>query len=715
MATQYTSKLSLKGLTDPTDVRLLSTVVEGAINEIPVAYLEFLCNVHTLDLGALVGTDGGVRIEGEEGHVHRFRGTCISAEAKGRFARQSVYVVEIRPWLWFLTRARNNRIYQDMTATDIIKDVLQKHGFSSKIKILHSGKDKPRIYCTQYRETDYDFVKRLIEEEGFYFYFDHTDSDVTMVISDNIAAQPKPGPLDKIPFRGQAGVGRIVHFNKWEAQERVVTGKVSLRDYNFETPGAKMEVSAEQPRGSHGHTDYESYQYPGKYARAADGELRATVLAQAEASAHQTWQSGGNVLHLAPGRLFALEDHEDAAEFMVRDLQMYYQQEYPEADKDIPPAKLGEVFGLAPDAGQSTLTRLTSVHSAEQFKMPRRVPRPDISGVQTAVVTVEKGEELTVDKYGRIKVRFHWDRSGIGDNTSSCWVRTMMPWTGKNWGMVAWPRVGQEVVIQFEEGDPDRPLCVGMLYNAETMPPYSLPANATRTGIKTNSSKGGGGYNELLFEDKKGSELVRIAAERDLTQTVQNSAHVKVGYKFEKDTTDAKPRDKESMKLEVRKHLDEIVETGDHHFSVKAGTQTIDVKKDKTETLHANSKLTVTGNVTETVKQGSVTQTVDMGDVTQTLKMGNWKRELQLGNQDVVCKLGNYSVKTDLGKITMEALQSIELKVLGSSIKIDPMGVTIKGPMIKVQADAMLEAKAPMSTVKGDGILILKGGLTLIN
>lgn len=272
-----------------------------------------------------------------------------------------------------------------------------------------------------------------------------------------------------------------------------------------------------------------------------------------------------------------------------------------------------------------------------------------------------------------------------------------MPMAGKNWGSIAIPRVGHEVVIQFEEGNPDRPLCTGVLYNADNMPPYALPANATRMGMKTNSSKGGGGFNELMFEDKKGSELVRFQSEKDYVQTIQNSSHVRVGYEYESDCLKAEADGDKSMKVEIQNNLDEMIETGDHTFIVKAGEQTINVKKDKTETIEGKSTQTITGNVTETIKQGNVT------------------RELETGNERTTIKLGNYTLDSKLGKIDITAMQSITLTVGGSSIKIDQSGVQIKGPMIKIEGNAMIEAKAPMTQVKGDAMLVLKGGLTTIN
>jgi type VI secretion system secreted protein VgrG len=709
MATLFNSAFTFKGQKNPQDIKLLATAIEGGISTVPVAFVEFLAKDKALDLGDIVGTQAGVAMTGEKGGTQRFWGTCICAEAKGVVDGRGRYLMELRPWLWFLTRSRNNRIFQQMKATAIIQDILGDYGFSGDLVIKHSNTDIEREYCTQYRETDYDFIVRLLEDEGFYYYFDHQETGVKMIIADQVNTHEPPTADDNVPFRELQGGGRIEHFGQWGAVDRAVTGKVTLRDYDFEKPTSDLTVSASIESGSHPYKGYEDYRYPGGYIAADKGEGKAAALIEAQAAGHKTWRGTGNITHLTPGKVFELTDHprhKTSADsvFMATKVTQFFRSE---VDTD----KLGETLlqGLYAStiAAQENVTMTCeAVLKSKPFRMPAKVPRPQMSGVQTAKVTGSAGEEITVDKYGRIKVQFHWDRSGKIDEKSSCWVRTMMPWTGKNWGMVSWPRVGQEVVIQFEEGNPDRPLCVGMLYNADTMPPYELPGNATRSGIKTNSSKGGGGYNELMFEDKAGDELVRIGAEKDFVQTVQNAAHVRVGYAQEKDTKVAAAQDKRSMKLEVENHLDEIVDQGDHSFEVKTGSQTIKIKTDKTEKIEGKSKLTVTGDVTEDIESG---------DFSQTVQSGNVDRKVSRGNETVKLGTGNFSVKADAGKIDLTAMTSITLTVGPSSIKIAPDGVTIKGPMITIDASASVAIKGAITEVKGSGMLTLKGGMTMIN
>lgn len=720
MQNEVKSSITINGQADPAGYRMIAALIHGAINDVPVAHLEFTARDKSLDLGTLVGTDMGFWVEDEQGKRQPFWGTCISAEAKGATHGEGHFVAEIRPWLWFLSRSRNNRIFQDISTTDIVKQILSEYGFSGDLRVDHAGGDTKRSYCVQYGETDLSFIKRLLEEEGFYFYFAHEDTKVHMVLADQPSTHGSAGEGDKYLYADENASGGREAILSWQALDQVVSGKVTLRDYDFTKPSSDLTASSEQPSGSHKHKGYEDYVYPGRYSDVAAGEKRAAARIEEHASAHQVWTAVGSILNLNVGKIFEITDHprhEAASDngFMVTIVSQFITvgeqgmrgASLLRGDPAYWPAGakgMQQMFPVSGGAGdeaaagyQFVQTVFDAVLKSKPYRGPGNTPRPRMVGVQTAVVTGASGDEINVDKYGRIKVQFHWDRDGKKDDKTTCWVRTMMPWTGKNWGMVALPRVGQEVVIQFEEGDPDRPICIGMLYNADTMPPYALPADATMSGIKTNSSKGGGGYNELVMEDKKGSELVRFMAEKDYVQNVQNQAHIKVGYGHPKDVRAAAAQDDKSMKVEVQNHLDEIVETGDHSFEVQAGKQTLRVKKDKTEKVEGKSILTV------------------IKDKITKITQGNRKETVEKGNKSTSVKMGNISVKADMGKIDIEAMQSITLKVGGNSIKIDQMGITAKGMMVKLQGDMMLEAKAPMTTVKGDAMLTLKGGMTMIN
>lgn len=677
-------------------VKLIAGVVEGAINSVPCARIEFVSNDLLLDLGEFVGKKMDFKILGEDGKEQYYCGACVSAEYLGSSSGHGHYLAEIRPWIWFLSRKQGNRVFQNQKTTEIVKSILGEHGFSADLKLSVSGNEAVREYCIQYRETDLDFIKRLLEEDGIYFFFTYKNNQATMVLADSIAAHSSVEVDNELPFRDDEAGQQLDHFYKWDAEQNVVSGKVTLDDYNFEKPKADLTSVSSNPSGQHTYDDYEVYKYPGRYREADVGENFSKYQMEACAADFKKWTGEGNILNLGVGDTFELIDHprhESSKGFMITKLKQFFRLEV--GGKIKPVLEEREFFGLK--ESEHTRVKCEVVDKKAPFRMPAITPRPEIHGVQTAVVTGPSGEEIHTDKYGRIKVQFHWDREGKQDDKTTCWIRTMMPVAGKNWGTIAIPRIGHEVVIQFEEGNPDRPLCTGVLYNADNMPPYELPKNATRMGMKTNSSKGGGGFSELMFEDKKGDELVRFQSEKDYVQTIQNSAHVKVGYAYQNDCLKAEANGEKSMKVEIENNLDEIVEKGNHTFSVSAGEQTISVKKDKTETIEGKSTQIITGNVTETVKQGNVT------------------REVKTGNETTTIKLGNFTLDTKLGKIEMKAMQSITLTVGPSSIKIDPSGVQIKGPMIKVEGTGMVEAKAPMTQIKGDALLVLKGGLTTIN
>jgi type VI secretion system secreted protein VgrG len=293
------------------------------------------------------------------------------------------------------------------------------------------------------------------------------------------------------------------------------------------------------------------------------------------------------------------------------------------------------------------------------FRPARITPRPVIQGVQSAYVVGLKGEEIDCDKYGRVKVQFHWDREGKKDEKSSCWVRVGTPWAGKQWGMIHIPRIGDEVIVAFMEGDPDQPLIVGSVYNFDNLPPWKLPDNKTQSGLLTHSSKGDDNetYNELCFEDKKGEELLYVRAEKDLTKCVENNETVWVG-------------------------------------------------NDRWEE--------VDNNETVTVDKGNRTVTLEKGNDKHQLKMGNREVLLDMGNDTLTIKMGNQTTKLDLGKSATEALQSIELKVGQSSLKVDQMGVTIKGMMITVEGQIQTQVKGLMTQVNGSAMLTVGGGLTMI-
>ncbi len=677
------------------DLVIRRAVVSEELGKLTEIQVEFLSEKTTIALDKLLGKVMTIHLAAD-GAERKFTGTIVRVE---RLALRDGYVqflAELRPWFWLLTQTTDSRIFQEMTAVQIIEKIFGEYGLTDFRKSLRATYQQ-REYCVQYRETDFDFISRLMQEEGIYYYFDYTnakDKNETLVMCDGPNAHTPIAGDAKVEFRGGDDYSQRLgdSVTEWAASETIRPGVVSLGDFDFEKPKASLDARAKTPTGAkHGFKDkLELYDIPGHYKETGPGNTLAKVRMTAEDALFDRRRGRASVRALETGRKFTLKDHPDKAEnaeYLITKARYFLQTTegygFAKNDKDLDTGALE----FPEDSNEMFMVEFEAQPGKTEFKSLRTTPWPEISGLHTAIVTGKAGEEIWTDKYGRIKVQFHWDREGKKDEKTTCWVRVVTPWSGKNWGMVSIPRIGQEVVIQFEEGDPDRPICTGMLYNADTMPPYALPANQTQTGIKTRSSKQGSAetFNELMFEDKKDAELVRFQAQKDHEKLVKNMSTITIGYdKLDKGGNGGDG----CLSQVVKKNVDETIKEGDHTFTIEKGNQTVSIKTDQTETIEGKSTRTVTGNHAETIKEGDKSTTVKMGDIQVDAKMG---------------------------KITMTAMKSIELKVGGSSIKLDPTSITIKSTMIKVQANAKLDAKSPMTTVNGDAMLTLKGGLTMIN
>jgi type VI secretion system secreted protein VgrG len=639
--------------------------VSERISTIPTIEVDFFCADGKLALEDIVGKPIHIVADSDKGDKKRwFKGTCISAKHIGKLDVGGHFKAIIRPWLWYLTRRTNLRIYQKLKVSEIIEKVIEDHGFKGDIKLKLSETYEVREYCVQYRETDFDFISRLMEEEGIYYYFDH-DADGTekMVFADGPNGHEDVADPSEIPFLPYGArstvesVGPVVF--EWNGVEKVRSGEVSLDDYNFENSTGDLGSKSNDGKLKYSRSDDVLYDYPGRFRTTSRGDKYAKVRMQADAIQQHVVTGRSDAINLAVGRKFTvskLKRTKDPKKAMLIEC-LHDIVQLAATEKGFFSGDLSSLAtaGVTDGVHEPHIVRFQAIDSSKTYRAPLVTPWPRVGGIHTAVVTGKDGEEIYTDPYGRIKVKFHWDTEDKSGDNTTCWIRTMMPWTGKNWGAIAVPRVGQEVVIDFEEGDPDRPLCVGMLYNDKTMPPYKLPDNKTQSGVKTNSSKGGGGFNELMFEDKKGSELVRFQAERDYKQFVLNDAEIEVGLG----------------------------------------------KKDK-----GDLTLTVHNDVTETINEGNYTETVKKGDHSTTLDKGD---------HNTVLKMGDMSVDVKMGKITVKAMKSIEFKVGGSSIKMDPTSITVKSTFITVKGNAKVDITSPLTTVKADGMLTINGALVKIN
>lgn len=472
----------------------------------------------------VLGTALGVSIDLPAGGQRHFHGIVTHFSYQGWRDDKPSYLAVVHPALWLLTRSTNCRIFQDQDALGIVKAVLAEYGgLVTLADGLLAARPAPRVYCVQYRESDFNFVCRLLEEEGIYFYFAHREGAHTMVLADGYGAhQPAPG-YATILFRDEEP-GRDPlkeSVNRFAPGGEIQASSVTLDDFDFEkalaSASGSLRVKA-TVAAPFGQQRYEHYDYPGRYTAVRAGNDAARARIEALHGQGERIEASANARGLAVGALFTLAEH-------------------PRSDQNrafLVTAARTEVTGNgyrtdSAGDGMDFRCQFEAIGKEHAYRPPASASRPVVQGPQTAIVVGKQGEEIWTDKYGRIKVQFHWDRDGKSDEASSCWVRVQQGWAGKGWGMQFVPRIGMEVVVSFLEGDPDRPLVTGCVYNSDAMPPHALPARQTRSGVKSNSSTGGGAFNELRLDDRKGAEQFYLHAGRDLEQRVRRDALAWIG------------------------------------------------------------------------------------------------------------------------------------------------------------------------------------------
>lgn len=661
---QQTRGLQLTTPLGPDALLLTSMSGEEQMSRLFNYELRMLADDDSIQPDDIVGKKVTFSVEYPDGDKRYFNGIVNRFAFLGTGDRLSEYRAQVVPWLWFLTLTSNCRIFQNKSVPEIIKSVFEKLGFSD-YELTMQGQHPAWDYCVQYRETDFNFISRLMEQEGIFYFFRHEEGKHTLVIADQKSSyQDCKDNQVKLEF-DLSGPNPFDQITSWEHQYEFRTGKWTQTDYNFETPSLDLKSSTPTTVSLPGVSKYEMYDYPGEYEKKSDGDPETKLRMEAEEVGYNMVHGTSYCRSFTPGGKFKLQKHhakgEEGKGYVVIGVRHW--------------AGVGGTYVTGSGQSESGYgNAFTCIPDSVVFRPARITPKPYVHGAQTALVVGPSGEEIYPDKYGRVKVQFYWDREGKKDENSSCWIRVAHPWSGKQWGMISIPRVGQEVVVSYLEGDPDRPLITGMVYNAETMPPYTLPDNKTQTGIKTRSSMKGGSdnFNELRFEDKKAKEEIYFHAEKDFNRVVENNDTLKVGSSKADD-----------------------------------GSQTIEIWKNRTETVK-------TGNELVTIEQGNRTVNVNQGNDTHEIKQGNRSVLIDMGNDSLAIKMGNQTTKLDLGASSTEAMQSITLKVGQNSIVIDQMGVTIKGMMVSVQGQVQTQIQAPMTQISGSAMTQISGGITMI-
>jgi type VI secretion system VgrG family protein len=447
-----------------------------------------------INLDDVLGKSVTVKLELDDEKVRSFSGYVTRLALVGMHGRYYAYRAMVRPWLWMLTRTTNCRIFQEKNVPDILKEVFAKHSGIADVKFELTESYSPWDYCVQYRETDFDFVSRLMEHEGIYYFFKHTEGRHTMVIADSYSAHTAANG-GEIPFIEEERLVRVErqHISDWSISHELQAGKYAMTDYDFEKPSVDLQVKSRIKR-DHAMAEYEHYDYPGDYLERGDGEVYVRTRIEEVQAKFERVQGKTNSRSLATGYLFSLTSHprdDQNTEYLV--VSAEYELKSPEY----------EATGASATGAEYHCT-FSALNSHQPFRAERITPKPIVQGPQTALTVGPSGETIHTDKFGRVKVQFHWDRYGKKDDKSSCWIRVSQNWGGKGWGGMFIPHVGQEVIVQFLEGDPDMPLITGRVYNAENMPPVELPGGKTQSIIRDH------GANEIKMQGEAGKQSIRM-------------------------------------------------------------------------------------------------------------------------------------------------------------------------------------------------------------
>lgn len=576
------------------------------------------------------------------------------------------YKATLVPWLWLLTRQSDCRIFQNMKVPDIIAQIFAKPEYQhyARFEMRFHGDFPQREYCVQYRETDFNFISRLMEEEGIWYFFEHESDEHVLVLTNHTSCIEDTARSSLFSYDEGEATNVI---RTWSAGEQIRPGKYTLRDFNFQTPSVDLTRSAENPDDG----TYEMYDYPGEYDSFARGSALANIRMEEEETPAHVVSGSGRCHEFRPALRFTLENHyreSENGDYLV--ISVYHS------------ASQSASFGPSMDEEEHALrysNRFECVPFPTRFRPARVTPEPVMRGSQTAIVVGPDGEEIFTDKYGRVKVRFHWDRSSGPPEGKSCWIRVSQQWAGDGWGSVSIPRIGQEVIVDFLEGDPDQPIITGRVYNGDRMPPFALPDKGMVSGIKSNSTKGGGGYNEISMDDTKSKEQITIHAQHDMgttvehddTQTVHNDRTIQV---------DGKHTEK------IVKDTTITITEGPYKLDVQKGTHTHHVKGDVKETYDATQATRVANDIL--IQSNNAKITIDAkteiflhcGQSMMSLKQDGSivisGQNIQiLGGQTVKVGVGNQNMICDVQKVAIS----------GAGINANAVGMhNISGAVVKI-------------------------------
>lgn len=630
MLTQENKLLSIKTPLGPDILLLASLSGQEGVSELFHFDIDLFSETLNIAFEEIVGKNVTISVSLADGSKRFINGLVSRFSQKdgvdvvGSGFRTSYFSATVVPWFWLLTRTSNSRIFQDLTVPAIIEELFADKGLTD-YELKLNGNYRERKYTVQYRESDFNFVSRLLEDEGIFYFFSHEDGKHTMVLADHSGANQEcvGQGTAAVKLSGSASYGIEDQIKSLKMVKEIQAGKYSLNDYNYEIPNTDIRVTSDTT-SEMGPGEREKYDYPGGYTVRNEGDSLATLRMEEEESRIVTLTGVSDCRAFATGYRFTLQDSCQEEWNGKGYLLVRVRHKANQSDT---------YFTGAASAGEGAdyVNNFECIPYDVPYRPARKTRIPVVEGVQTAVVVGPPGEDIYTDDYGRVKVQFHWDRLGAGDDNSSCWLRVGQAMAGNGWGSLFLPRIGHEVIVEFIEGNPDRPIITGQVYHGVNRPPYKLPDEKTKSTFKSNSSPDGGGFNEIRFEDKAGTEQVFIHAERNQDIRTKNDLLEWVGK--------------------------------DSHLMIA---------ENQFEQTGKNKHLTVMGDHNEKV-DGTISIEAGM-DMQEKVGMSH---ALDAGNE-IHLKAGM--------KIILEAGLQISLKAGGSFIDIGPGGVTIQGAMVKINS-----------------------------
>jgi type VI secretion system secreted protein VgrG len=641
-ATQENRRIELKTPLGKDVLLLRSCSVEDQLGRLFQIQLDLLSTNWDINFDDIVGQSATLRVDMPNGEPRFFNGLVnrfVQTGGDGKFAH---YEATLVPWLWFLTLRADCRVFQstmpepprNMTVPEIVKKVFSDHGYSDFVTDKLTEKYPVREYCVQYRETDFNFVSRLMEQEGIYYYFDHEDGKHTLVLADSLSAHDVFPDYATIPYRpeSQSAPDREI-ITDWVLAKAVQSGVYVLNDFDYDKP-KKPLLAKSQLIAKHAVADSEVYDYPGEYLEYGDGETYTKTRIEELHARHEIGTGQATARGLQTGSTFKLADyprHDQNREYLTTGTSYHFQ--------------VSEFESTGSGAGgEFCRCTFTAIPSDVAYRSERTTPKPLIQGVQTAIVVGPSGDEIYTDEHARVKVQFHWDRNGKNDENSSCWVRVSHANAGKGWGSMITPRIGQEVIVEFLEGDPDRPIVTGRVYNGDQRAPFADDQGVV-SGVKSQTHKGSG-YNEISMDDTAGKEKITVHGQYDMNTTIEH------------DLT-------ETIKNDVTIKVTE----GKYNHDVAAGEATYHVQGALSEKYDSTQETTVAGKIT-----------------------------IKSGAEVLIDAASKITLKTGASTLTMDA---------GGNIKIEGVNVTVEGSAKMETKGALVTSQASGSnTVKGAVVLV---------